>query len=113
MVRRYIFIFIFALCACSLFAEQDTLYNDFHIDEVEVTARALTKDVIVPQTLKGEELHRLNALSVADALRYFSGVQLKVKFIVKSLATSNCEAAEEVLGFGEPFEVERVANAPS
>ena len=53
------------------------MYNDFHIQEVEVTARALTKDVIIPQTLKGEELERLNALSVADALRYFSGVQLK------------------------------------
>ncbi|MBR1878483.1 MAG: TonB-dependent receptor [Paludibacteraceae bacterium] len=50
---------------------------DFHLDEVEVTARALTKDVIVPQTLKGAELQRMNALSVADALRYFSGVQLK------------------------------------
>ncbi len=77
MVRRTILILIFALCACALFAEQDTLYNDFRIEEVEVTARALTKDIIVPQTLKGAELQRLNALSVADALRYFSGVQLK------------------------------------
>lgn len=78
MIRRYLFIF-FAFCALSAFAqsEADSLYNDFHIQEVEVTARALTKDVIVPQTLKGEELQRLNALSVADALRYFSGVQLK------------------------------------
>jgi len=53
------------------------LYSRFQIEEVEVTARALSKDVIVPQTLKGAELQRLNALSVADALRYFSGVQLK------------------------------------
>ena len=78
MIRRYLVIF-FAFCALSVFAqsEADSLYNDFHIQEVEVTARALTKDVIIPQTLKGEELQRLNALSVADALRYFSGVQLK------------------------------------
>ena len=48
-----------------------------HMDEVVVTGRALTKDVIVPQVLKGEELERLSALNVADALRYFSGVQLK------------------------------------
>ena len=72
---------ILALCAGSVYAfsdtELDSLYRDFRIDEVEITARALTKDVIVPQTLKGEELQRLNALSVADALRYFSGVQLK------------------------------------
>ena len=58
-------------------AELDSLDSRFRIEEVEVTARALNKDVIVPQTLKGAELQRLNALSVADALRYFSGVQLK------------------------------------
>lgn len=57
--------------------ELDSLYSNFHLEEVEVTARALTKDVIVPQTLKGAQLERLNALNVADALRYFSGVQLK------------------------------------
>jgi len=51
--------------------------RDFQLDEVEVTARVLNKDIIVPQTLKGEELQRLSALNVADALRYFSGVQLK------------------------------------
>lgn len=78
MKRRYLVIF-FAIFALSVFAqsEEDSLYNDFHIQEVEVTARALTKDIIIPQTLKGEELQRLNALSVADALRYFSGIQLK------------------------------------
>lgn len=81
MTRRLFFIVGLALCAGSVYAisntELDSLYRDFHIDEVEVTARSLTKDVIVPQTLKGEELQRLNALSVADALRFFSGVQLK------------------------------------
>lgn len=81
MTKRLFSILSVALCAYSVFAtnetESDSLYNQFHIQEVEVTARALQKDVIVPQTLKGSELQRLNALSVADALRYFSGVQLK------------------------------------
>ena len=79
MIRRTFFIFIAALSALSVLADNstDTLYHRFQIEEVEVTARALTKDVIVPQTLKGAELKRLCALSVADALRYFSGVQLK------------------------------------
>lgn len=79
MIRRNLFIVIAALSALSVLADNstDTLYNDFRIEEVEVTARALTKDIIVPQTLKGAELKRLCALSVADALRYFSGVQLK------------------------------------
>ena len=81
MKRRIFSILFVALCALSVFAdsetELDSLYNRFQIEEVEVAARALAKDVIVPQTLKGAELQRLNALSVADALRYFSGVQLK------------------------------------
>ena len=81
MTKHILFILLVALCAPSVFAlsdaETDSLYNRFQIEEVEVTARALDKDVIVPQTLKGAELQRLNALSVADALRYFSGVQLK------------------------------------
>ena len=81
MTRHKLFILILALCATSVFAfdeaELDSLYKDFRIDEVEVTARALTKDVIVPQTLKGAELKRLTALSVADALRFFAGVQIK------------------------------------
>ena len=81
MIRRTSLILILALCATSVLAmsrpELDSLYSNFHLEEVEVTARALTKDVIVPQTLKGAQLERLNALNVADALRYFSGVQLK------------------------------------
>ena len=81
VTKRIFFILFVALCARSVYAvseaELDSLYNDFRIDEVEVTARALAKDIIVPQTLKGEELQRLNALSVADAIRYFSGVQIK------------------------------------
>ena len=81
MLKRLLFILILALCAHSVLAASDTeldsIYNQFQIDEVEVMARALTKDVIIPQTLKGAELQQLNALSVADALRYFSGVQIK------------------------------------
>ena len=81
MTKRLFFILCYALCACSVFAiseaEQDSLFRLFQIEEVEVSARALSKDIIIPQTLKGEELQRLAALSVADALRYVSGVQLK------------------------------------
>ena len=76
--RRFLIIYL-TLSACTLFAASQTGIDslDFHLDDVEITARELAKDVIVPQTLKGAELQRLNALSVADALRYFSGVQLK------------------------------------
>ncbi|MCJ7934381.1 MAG: TonB-dependent receptor [Chryseobacterium sp.] len=35
------------------------------------------KEILPAQTLQGEDLERLNSHSVADALRYFSGVQIK------------------------------------
>ncbi len=48
-----------------------------HLKEVEVTATKPQKETIPVQTLTGEELTRLNSNSVADALRYFAGVQVK------------------------------------
>ncbi len=54
--------------------KRDTI---LHLNEVMVTARRPADDIIPAQTLSGEELHRLNSNSVADALRYFSGVQVK------------------------------------
>lgn len=53
----------------------DTLSRQ--LDEIVVTARKPADDIIPAQTLSGKELHRLNSNSVADALRYFSGVQVK------------------------------------
>lgn len=53
----------------------DTLIHQ--LKEVVVTARNTGDDVIPAQVLSGDELHRLNSNSVADALRYFSGVQVK------------------------------------
>ncbi|MDE5887662.1 MAG: TonB-dependent receptor [Muribaculaceae bacterium] len=47
------------------------------LKEVIVTAHLPNRDIIPVQTLSGEELNRLNSNSVADALRYFSGVQVK------------------------------------
>ncbi len=47
------------------------------LDEVVVTAKKPFDDVIPAQTLTGQELKKLNSNSVADALRYFSGVQVK------------------------------------
>ena len=48
-----------------------------HVDEVIVTSRYNHKEVIPSQSLNGEQLDKLNLHSVADALRYFSGIQLK------------------------------------
>lgn len=48
-----------------------------HVREVIVTSKLTFREVIPSQKLNGEELQRLSARSVADAMRYFSGVQLK------------------------------------
>ncbi len=47
------------------------------LQELVVTASAPADEVIPAQYLNGEELERLNSNSIADALRYFSGVQVK------------------------------------
>ena len=66
------------LVAATLIAQEEpadtALYGN--INEVIVTANRYT-EVIPSQKLTGKELTSLNTLSVADALRYFSGVQIK------------------------------------
>ena len=47
------------------------------LEGIEVVSHQTFKDVIPSQTLTGKELEKLNSLSVADALRYFSGLQVK------------------------------------
>lgn len=46
------------------------------IDEIVVEAQK-SKEIIAPEKLSGETLNILNRLPVADAIRYFSGMQLK------------------------------------
>ena len=58
-------------------AELDSIVRQFSIDEVEVTARRREEPVIPVQTLSGARLEGLSTQSVADAARYFSGVQIK------------------------------------
>ena len=64
-----------SLATTNLEDADSTLYSK-SLSEVVITAQSY-KDVIPAQTLKGIELEALRSHSVADALRYFSGVQLK------------------------------------
>ncbi|MDE6415614.1 MAG: TonB-dependent receptor [Duncaniella sp.] len=75
--RRNIVIITAALFTTTLLAEELTDTVSHRLGEVLVTARRTERDIIPVQTLTGEELHRLNSNSVADALRFFSGVQVK------------------------------------
>ena len=59
------------------------------LHESVVTAFRQPEKIIPAQTLQGEKLERLNALSVADAIRYFSGVQIKDYGGIGGLKTIN------------------------
>lgn len=60
-----------------------------HLEEVVVTAKSINKEVIPVQQLSGAQLQRLGSHSVADAIRYFSGVQIKDYGGIGGLKTIN------------------------
>ena len=70
-------------------AQRESLDSMQHVAEVVVTQQLTYREVIPHQSLKGDALQRLSSLSVADALRYFSGVQLKDYGGVGGLKTVN------------------------
>ena len=71
-------VMVMTLIAPSEIAAQATADSlILRLGEVTVTARRPSEDIIPAQILAREELRRLNSNSVADALRYFSGVQVK------------------------------------
>ena len=71
------FILSAAICATATERTDTTSQAPTELREVVVTASLPKVEVIPAQRLVGEELQRLNSNSIADALRYFSGVQVK------------------------------------
>ena len=66
-----------ACCVSHVIVAQGRLDSVQRVREVVVVSRAAMREVVPSQKLNGELLERLNTHSVADALRYFSGIQLK------------------------------------
>lgn len=64
------------LASASVAHATDAQPDTIALGEVEVTART-KREIIKPRVISGEDLQKLNSQSVADALRYFSGVQVK------------------------------------
>ncbi len=80
---------IAALLSIFQFAQaQSKLDSLQHLEEVVVMAKSF-KEVIPAQKLSGENLKALNSLSVADAIRYFSGIQVKDYGGIGGLKTIN------------------------
>ena len=80
MTKRLLLLVLMIVLSLGLTAQQrltGRMDSMQHVSEVVVTSKLVFREVIPSQKLNGEELERLSAQSVADALRYFSGVQLK------------------------------------
>lgn len=68
------------------FNEADTTLT---LDRVTVTSRRPDLEVIPAQTISGRQLTRINSHNVADALRFFSGIQIKDYGGIGGIKTAN------------------------
>ena len=68
---------VFACCLNLSIKAQSKLDSVQHVREIVVVSRPAMREVVPSQKLNGEMLEKLNTHSIADALRYFSGIQLK------------------------------------
>ena len=66
--------FLLSLSSATAQSKLDSLQ---HVREIVVVSKPAMREVVPSQKLNGEMLEKLNTHSVADALRYFSGIQLK------------------------------------
>ena len=91
---------------------QSKLDSIQQLGEVVIVEEYIPKDIIPVQSLKGKDLERLNAHSIADALRYFSGVQLKDYGGIGGLKTINVRSmgSEHVGVFFDGVEIGNAQN---
>lgn len=87
--KRKIAFIVLSVGTFTCISAQNKLDSVQHLKEVVVSGNRIIKEVIPVQTLSGRELQRLSAHSVADAIRYFSGVQIKDYGGVGGLKTVN------------------------
>ncbi|WP_248876473.1 TonB-dependent receptor plug domain-containing protein [Epilithonimonas zeae] len=84
--KAVVAMFVTASSLCFSQSKKDTIETE--ILKVDVYKKS-SKEILPAQTLSGEQLERLNSHSVADALRYFSGVQIKDYGGIGGLKTIN------------------------
>ncbi len=82
-------VMLLVCCCVDLYAQTVDSTKTYHIEEVSVSAQRIRKEVIPVQMLAGEELQKLSVHSVADAIRYFSGIQIKDYGGIGGLKTVN------------------------
>lgn len=77
--KFYFLYSIISLFGCTnfFFAQKSDTISSKTIQEIILNRKIQETGVISSQKLSGKELENMNSNSVADAIRYFSGVQLK------------------------------------
>jgi len=86
--KLLLFLF-FCTCAIKSLAQHQDTTNISILDSVVVTGNRITNEMIPVQTLSGAALKSISVHSVADAIRYFSGVQVKDYGGIGGLKTVN------------------------
>jgi outer membrane cobalamin receptor len=76
-MKYCILFFLLTASAVQSFAQQKDSSTIRHLDTVEVKGERSRREIIPVQVLNGHALRKLSVYSVADAIRYFSGVQVK------------------------------------
>ncbi|MCT4604295.1 MAG: TonB-dependent receptor [Marinifilum sp.] len=90
MIKTFTSLLLFLAGLPFYITSQSKLDSVQHITEVIVAAPQSTSKAIIPaQQLEGTQLKALNSLSVADAIRYFAGVQIKDYGGIGGLKTVN------------------------
>ncbi|QEC44839.1 TonB-dependent receptor plug domain-containing protein [Pseudobacter ginsenosidimutans] len=80
MKHPFSYLLLSLLCSTAAvqgFAQQQHSSGVRHLDSVVVTGERSRREIIPVQVLSGAALKKLSVYSVADAIRYFSGVQVK------------------------------------
>ena len=82
--KLFLLVFVLFLCQNLMAAATsmnenvpDSAIQSYSIQEVEILGNHRETEIIPPKKLEGDILQGLSCQSVADAVRYFSGVQIK------------------------------------
>lgn len=73
----FLTVFLMGNFSTLLYAQEKDSVRSKEIKEIIINRKLQETGVILSQKLSGAELEKMNSNSVADAIRYFSGIQLK------------------------------------
>ncbi|MDR3326672.1 MAG: TonB-dependent receptor [Prevotellaceae bacterium] len=76
-LNLFVFLLLFADSFVVFSRENNDSITAHNLEQLQVTAKRSINEIIPSQKLSGKQLEALNSFSVADAIRYFSGVQIK------------------------------------